>query len=299
MEARLLAALLAAAPLRAQAPDSVRPDPAPSAPLKAALAETARELRKSETGRRLLALTEGLRVVERPHRIGPAVVLEPGPPPALVVDADRAPLLGGLDFELLTLRERWRAAADLPAAVLDGEMASRQAVLEHALEKAGVDPDFAAKLRAASSQARATLEARRRQRAAASRYGVGTDAFPGAAPDGVLPALGYDLYLFSEDPALFYRSAALSGTAPAGTPTADEAADFLELHEAGLGRLKWGAEGAYALLDGRLYPAGPARVAAALGRDGMQRLNERLGAFRQAPREALLKKVNAWFRSVP
>ncbi|TPW17844.1 MAG: hypothetical protein FD126_3564, partial [Elusimicrobia bacterium] len=65
-----LAALLLAAALssRAQAPDSVRPDPAPSPALKAALAETARELRKTESGRRLLALTEALRVVERPRR---------------------------------------------------------------------------------------------------------------------------------------------------------------------------------------------------------------------------------------
>ncbi len=299
MTASVLAAVLAAGNLHAQAPDSVRPAPPASAPLKAALAETARELRKSETGRRLLALTEELRVVERPHRTGPSVVFDPGPPAALVVDADRAPFLGGLDFELLTLRERWRAAAGLPAVVLDGEMASRQAVLQHALEKAEADPDFAAALRAASSKARATLEARRRQRDKASRYGLGADAFPGAAPDGALPALAHDLYLFSEDPALFYRSAVRSGLAPLGTPTADEAADFLELHETALDRLKWGGGGAYALLEGRLYAAGPARVAAALRRDGLRRLNERLGAFREAPGEALQKKVNAWFRSVP
>lgn len=293
---RVLLAGLAGAAL-AQGPDSVRPDPGPGPALKAALKETARELSKTETGRRLLALTEGLRVVERPRRLGPVVrFVEDG----LVVDADRAPSLSPLEFELLCVLERWKAAAALPAAVADGDMAARQAVLEHALEKSEVDPDFAQRLRAATAKARATLESRRGQREWARRNGErGAALFPGAAPDDALDRLAWDLYIFSEDPYLFYREAVRTGTAPAGAPTFDETAAFLDLHEAALGRLEWRGEEVYAVLDGKLYPAGPARAAVLLGRDGLRRLDERLGAFRGAAREALLRKVNAWLRATP
>lgn len=296
-----LAALLLAAALssRAQAPDSVRPDPAPSAALKAALAETARELRKTESGRRLLALTESLRVVERPRRPGPPVRYEGGADPALVVDATRAPALSALEFELLSVRERWRASAALPAPVLDGEWASRQAVLEHGLEKADADPDFAAKLRAATSRARASLEARRKQADWARKNGgTGEAMFPGAAPAEALDRLAFDLYLFSEDFGLFYESSVRSGAAPEDAPTYDEASEFLERHEEGLGRLSRPA-GGWAELDGRWYRAGAARVARDLGREGLRRLSERLGPYRSAGRDALLKKVNAWLRAAP
>ena len=294
--ALLLAAALAAG---AQAPDSVRPDPMASPALKAALAETARELRKTETGRRLLALTDGLRVVERPRRLGPVVRYEGGESPALVVDADRAPGLSPLEFELLSVRERWRAAEALAAPVLDGEWASRQAVLEHALEKAEADPEFGATLRAATSKVRASLEARRKQADWARKNGgSGERIFPGAAPGAELERLAYDLYLTSEDAGLFFASAVRSGTAPDDAATYDEALEFFERHEEGLGRLSW-PQGGWAELDGRWYKAGPARVAKELGRDGLRRLAERLGPYRSAGREALLKKVNAWLRAAP
>lgn len=294
--ALLLAAALSA---RAQAPDSVRPDPMASPALKSALAETARELRKTETGRRLLALTDSLRLVERPRRAGPALRYEGGENPALVVDSDRAPALSALEFELLSVRERWRAAADLPAPVLDGEWASRQAVLEHALEKADTDPAFAAALKAATTKVRASLESRRKQADWARKNGAsGERMFPGAPPADEFGRLAYDLYLVSEDAGLFFASAVGSGTAPADAPTYDEAAEFLERHEEGLGRLSW-PKGGWAELDGRWYKPGPARVAKDLGRDGMRRLAERLGPYRAAGRDALLKKVNAWLRAAP
>lgn len=294
--ALLLAAALSA---RAQAPDSVRPD-APTTPaLKAALAETARELRKTETGRRLLALTEGLRVVERPRRLGPAVAYEGGEAPALLVDSDRAPALSALEFELLSVRERWRASAALPAPVLDGEWASRQAVLEHALEKADSDPAFAAAFRAATSKVRATLEDRRAQADWARRNGgTGEATFPGTPPAAELDRLAYDTYLYSEDAGLFFASAVRSGAAPEDAPTYDEALAFLERHEEGLGRLSW-PRGGWAELDGRWYRAGAARVAKGLGRDGLRRLGERLGPYRGAGRTALLRRVNAWLRAAP
>ncbi|TBR22645.1 hypothetical protein EPO15_07640 [bacterium] len=294
--ALLLAAALAA---RAQAPDSVRPDPAASPALKAALAETARELRKTETGRRLLALTDGLRLVERPYRPGPALRYVGGDAPALLVDSERAPTLSPLEFELSSVRERWRAAAALPAEVLDGEWAARQAVLEHALEKTDVDPAFAAELKTATTKARASLESRRKQADWARKNGgTGETMFPGAAPAGELDRLAYDLYLYSEDPGLFFASAVRSGTAVPEAPTYDEALEFLERHEEGLGRVSWPA-GGWAELDGRWYKAGPARVAKDLGRDGLRRLAERLGPYRAAGRTALLKKVNAWLRAAP
>ncbi|MBI3298960.1 MAG: hypothetical protein HYZ75_12390 [Elusimicrobia bacterium] len=301
MARRLAAAailLTLAGAARAQAPDSVRPDPEPGPALKAALKETARELRKSETGRRLLGLTEDLRVVERPRRPGTALRYEGGERPALVVDSDRAPGLSPLEFELLSVVERWKAAAALPAEVADAEMAARQAALEHALEKVSVDPDFAKSLRGATVKARESLESRRKQRDWARRQGQRADTvFPGTAPADALARLAWDLYLFSEDAYLFYREAARSGDA--GAPTFDQAVDFLDRHEIELGRLEWRAGGEYAVLDGRLYPAGPARVAAALGREGLSRLGERLGDYRGAAREGLLKKVNAWLRALP
>lgn len=295
----MLAILLAglAGIVLAQAPDTVRPDPEPGPALRAALKETARELRKSETGRRLLALTEGLLVVERPHRVGPVILFERG---VLIVDAARAPLLSPLEFELLSVLERWKAAAALPAAVADGDMAARQAVLEHAFEKTAVDPDFAKRLGGATRKARLTLESRRKQREWARKNGERGDLFfPGAAPADALDRLAWDIYLFSEDPYLFYREAVRAGTAPPGAPTFDETAEFLDRHEAELGRLQWRGDEAYAVLDGRFYPAGPARAAALLGRDGLRRLSERLGDFRGSARETLLKTVNAWLRSIP
>lgn len=291
--ALLLAAALA---LPAGAVEALRPAAPPSQALKAALAETGRELRKSETGRRLLALTEGLPAVERPHMAGAPVRFEEG---ALLVDPERAPALSPLEWELLSVRERWRAAAALPFPVLDGEMASRQAVLEHALQKTAADPDFSAKLRQATSKSRASLEARRRQAEWAKKGGGSGDAlFPGPAPADAMGALAYDLYLFSEDPGLFYASAVRTGAAPPDAPTYDEALEFFERHEAELGRLTWPA-GGWAASEGRLYRSGAARAAKALGRDGLRRLAERLGPFRAAGREALLKEVNAWLRAAP
>ena len=295
----LLASLCAAAvsAASAQAPDSVRPSPRPSDRLRAALNETSRELRKSETGRRLLALTEGLPVVERPRRLGPALRFEPGPPGELVVDADRAPGLSALEFECLSLLERWRAAAAMPYELADNEMAARQALLEHMMEKVEVDPDFAQALRKETAAQREVLERRRSQRDWARKAGDdGSAVFPGPVPRGLLSQLARDLYLFSEDPYLFYREAAGSA---GGAPTFDEAADFLERHGARLGRLELRAEGSYAVIEGRMFPAGPAAAAAALGKDGLRRAAERLGDFRGAPKEALLKKVNAWLRAAP
>ncbi|MBI5595117.1 MAG: hypothetical protein HY928_03405 [Elusimicrobia bacterium] len=293
----LLLSAAAAASSWAQAPDSVRPGPKPSERLNAALLETARELRKSETGRRLLALTEALAVVERPRRPGPAIRYERGEPGVLVIDSDRAPGLSGLEFECMSVVERWRAAAALPGAFADEEMAARQALLAHVLEKAEVDPDFAAKLRAASSGQRELLEQRRVQRDWARKRGDdGAAVFPGPPPRDPVSVLARGLYLFSEDQYLFYKEAA--GAGPSG-PTLDEAADFLERHGAEMSRLGYRAEGSYAVIDGRMFPAAPARAAAALGRDGLRRAAERLGDFRGAPREALLKRVNAWLRAAP
>lgn len=299
MSASLLLLLAALSPAGAQAPDSVRPAPRPSEALKAALAETARELRKTETGRRLLALTEGLAVVERPRQGGAALRYEGGPSPALVVDAERAPSLSALEFELLSVRERWRAAAALPAPVLDGEWASRQAVLEHALEKAAADPAFAAALRPATAKARAALEARRRQAEwARANGGRGDEMFPGTPPASELERLAFDLYLYSEDPGLFFASAVRSGRAPEDAPTFDEAAEFHARHADGLSRVVWHS-GGLAELEGRWYRAGAVRVAKDLGRDGLRSLAERLGAHRGPGRDALLKRVNAWLRDTP
>ncbi|MFH1725228.1 MAG: hypothetical protein ABII00_11495 [Elusimicrobiota bacterium] len=283
------------------APAAVRPGDAKlSKRMRDALSSIARELSATESGRRLLALTGETPVVERARQPG-AAVRYCRDENLFVVDPGRSAGLTRLDFEALFVRERWKAAARLPIDLIDAEMAARQAVLEYALQKAAVRPDFARRLRMATVRERERLEERRKMDDWAKRGGKGDPLlFPGPPPKGTLSRIAFDLYLFSEDPYVFYAAAVESPGPPPGAVTFSEVGDFLELHAPRLDRIQFRAGGRYALVEGRPYPGRVARAARVVrDREGLSRLTEGLGLFRTVAQRELSKEVNAWLRAIP
>ena len=305
MGALLLSVLLAAAAQAApevQAPVTTHPGTRKlSEPLREALRRVNRELSGTEYGRYLLTLTAQVPIVERRQTYGRPVRAVLAPELVIEVDAERAPRLLPLEFELLFLRARWKALCALPIELADEEMAAEQSVLEHALQKAEADKEFAAKLRQATAGARELVESRRRmQKSARGQGNQDPVLFPGMPPKDPLARIAFGLYLFSEDPYAVYAAAVdTAGLGPEAV-TLTELKDFLDLHGADAARVQYRADGRLAVVEGRVYPGRVARAAAAVrDREGLARVEERLGPFRGAAQQDLTKRVNAWLRSVP
>ncbi len=292
----LCALCLAAEPVAAP---SVRPNrDRISAGLRKTLRAVKREYWVTEFGRHLLSLTEHLPVRERgPHR-GAMVRYVPGEPSVLVVDPRQAAGADTLDFEVGFILAREQALLRPPVPLVDAELAAQQAVLEYALQKAAARPEFSKALRAATRAGeRLVRERKKRYDFIEDRENDGRLIFPGRRPEGALERLGFDLYLFSEDPYLFYAAVAESADLSVDAVTLTELEDFIERHGAHLDRGVFQALGRYALVERRVYPGRILRAARVVrDRDGLARIRERLGPFRGAGREKLLEGVNRWIR---
>ncbi|MCX5787923.1 MAG: hypothetical protein NTX64_05355 [Elusimicrobia bacterium] len=95
-----------------------------------------------ESGRKLVALSSGVRV-------GPRVIDAAGPPVVYLrekktigVDLGRAEGLTALEFELALARARARAAYDPGVRLVEAEQAAEQAVVEYALERSQSSGSF-------------------------------------------------------------------------------------------------------------------------------------------------------------
>lgn len=288
--------------MRPPAPSALRPAQPISEGLRKALRHLEAELSKTETGRRLLAETRDVPVVERRRR-GLGEDFSFGVPVrysdregVLFVDADLAPLMTSLDFETYFVRERRRALIRAGIPIFEDEMAAHQEEAAYAVEKAAVDADFSKELRRTYGRAEELFRSRRSLEDAARGQGLRA-APPWRPPKDPLARLAQEIYLFSEDPYMFYAGIEEGLEYSSETIRLDEAADFLELHGAGLGRLEWRARGRYCLAGGRLYPGAVARAALALkDREGLLVLRERLGPFMSVGREELRSKANRWIR---
>ncbi|MFA5140823.1 MAG: hypothetical protein WC728_16475 [Elusimicrobiota bacterium] len=259
--------------------------------LRESLVHVTREMSATETGRRLLAVTSEMPVLELPRQPGAPVRFASSPEPSLVVDGARAGALTSLDFEVLFVRARVLAAARIPVDLADAELLAHQTVLEYALDKAAVDPAFLDSLRRATSQARERVESRR-------KLGVrAPELFPGPRPEGTLARVAFDLFVFSEDPYLFYEAVLASAEPSSERVSLSELEDFLALHGGRLDAVRFVATGRLALAGEGMYPGRVARAALAVrDAEGLSRLREGLGLFRTSGREALTKRVNRWIR---
>jgi hypothetical protein len=259
--------------------------------LKESLAQVARAMSATETGRRLLAVTSEMPVRELARQPGAPVRFALSPEPGLIVDSERAQALTTLDFEALFVRARTLAAARIPVDLADAELLAHQTVLEYALDKAAVDPAFLASLRRATAKARERVESRRKLAERAP------DLFPGPRPEGTLARIAFDLFVFSEDPYLFYE-AVLGSAEPSSERVAlSELEDFLALHGGRLDAVRFVARGRLALAGDGVYPGRVARAALAVrDAEGLSRLREGLGLFRSTGREALTRRINRWIR---
>lgn len=267
--------------------------------LRDALRRIGWEFAKTESGRRLAALTESVAVEERRSPRGRAIRWERGETPSIVVDRDRAKRLSLLDFEIAMFRARWIALADMPIDLADTEWAARQAVLEYALDKAAADPDFEKELRRATASARRTLTVRKRDREYAREHGARAEVlFPGQRPKTTLDALAFDLYLASEDFQFLYES--LRAAEDSDAPELDAVAGCLEAYGARLGEAEFHAGGSVALIGGRRVPGPVARATIFVENEStLAELRERLGPFRGVGAEALLRRINQWLRDTP
>lgn len=298
----VLAALCAPAGLAQEGPRSIRPeDRELSKPLRRSLRHLSRELRATEFGRRLLAVTADIPVVERGRQDGPAVRFVPGKRPVFVVDKDRAPDLSSLEFEVLFVRARSWAASRIELELVDMELAAHQAVLEYAVQKVRVSRAFEGRLRKATASSRERIESSRRVfEIARSRDENAAVLFPGRRPDRALERLAFDLYVFSEDPYLFYEAVKRSERFSPEAVELSEVEDFLSLHGDRLDRVSFAALGRVALVEGRPYPGRVGRAALKVrGGEGLSVLREGLGLFRTEAQRELKRKVNAWIRETP
>jgi len=267
--------------------------------LRDALRRVQWEFAKTESGRRLIALTESTPVEERRSPRGRPIRWVRGEPAVILVDRDRAKRLSLLDFEIAFFRARWLALANLPIDLADAEWAARQAVLEYALDKAAVDSAFSEELRKATGLARRTLAARSREREYAREQGESADAlFPGRRPKSTLEALAFDLTLVSEDFQTLYES--LKAEGDPRVAELDAVDDFLTLHGSRLGEVEFKAGGRVALVAGRRYAGAVARAALFVEDETrLAELRERLGPYRGVGGETLLARVNQWLRDTP
>ena len=290
-----LPSVYCAEPIR---PLGVRPESSEiSQDLIKALRAIKRSFWATESGRHLLGLTEDIPVVEHGPSRGPMIVYEPGDPGRLVVDPFQAKKASELEFEIAFFIARQYALLKPPVALVDAALAARQALLGYVLEKARSRSEFAKNLRQATSRAESLALARKAQYAFAEDRGTdGRVLFPGHMPKKALDALGYQLYLFSEDPYLFYEVVAES-MPDADAVSMTELEDFIEKHGERLdsGRLR--ALDRAALMEGRMYPGRLLKAAKSIGdREGLAMMRERLGPFDSVGRDELLKKINAWIR---
>ncbi|MEE8424632.1 MAG: hypothetical protein V3S11_02325 [Elusimicrobiota bacterium] len=302
MRSALLLVILAVGPARAQsgraAPDGVRPMQGLSKDLKKALLHIQREIGDTEFGRRLLAATGEIPVAERARRGGLPIEFVPGERPAFAVDRRRAKRLTEWGFEAYFIRARAEAASRITLPLVEAEMSYQQAVLQYALEKAAVRPDFAKSLRKKVRVARAELERRRELRRLAEQRGEDGDIlFPGRRPADFLERLAFDLYVFSEDPYAFYGSVADTAGLPPEAVTLSEVEDFVERYGDRFDQIRIRGLGRYAIVEGRSYPARVARAAKRVrDRDGLRRLREGLALFQTVAQQELIRKVNGFLR---
>jgi hypothetical protein len=266
--------------------------------LKDSLRRVHWEFAKTDAGRRLLALTDSVRIEERRVKRGLPVRWVRANPPYLLVDRDRARRLSLLDFEILFYRARWLALADFPIDLHDSEWAARQAVLEYALEKASVNPEFEKKFRKATSRVRSNLVGRKQNRDYAREKGARAEAlFPGKRPRRTLEALAFDLYLFSEDPHYLYESLRAE---TGDLPELDTIEDILTLHAARLGEVEFRAGGGVAVIQDRRYRGIDVKAAVFVeDRETLAELRERAGPYRGVGSAALAAAVNQWLRDTP
>jgi hypothetical protein len=270
--------------------------------LREALKQVDVELARTEAGRRLLAETADVPVTERFRSSFQEAGVEKSPvrwartSGEIVVDSELAPTLNAFDYEVLFMRERRRAGVRSPIPLVDEEQAAHQEALSYAVEKAASNAAFSKLLRKAYEEGGKVYRSRAALVEAARRQGLRFPP-PWRPPGGALALLGQELYLFSEDPHLFYAAIEDGLDFSSETVRLDEVEDFLDMHGAGLERVEWRAGGRYAEAGGRLYPGRAARAAFALReREALPRLRERLGPYRSVQSSELRKKANQWIR---
>ncbi|MBI5241768.1 MAG: hypothetical protein HY926_14945 [Elusimicrobia bacterium] len=301
LAACLLSAALAAGP--AVAP--VEPAPAALSPVAAQRLESAEAmLQETPSGRLLLAETSGLPRRESDGLAGDALArFVRGPRPALVLGPRRLRGSSDADLALALARELSRAAADLPMAMPEGDMAACQDELEFAVERSGLDDEFARLLRAAYAEAARrdeTARAAHRRAAALLPAGEGLDLPPAALPRGELERAGQFLLLFARDPDEFYWSVEKGVPRPADAVRLGELEDFMDRYGPDFGSARLGPSGRYARLGGRRYDPALLRAARRLVESGgAARLREALGPFDTVGADALRVKVNDWVRAAP
>jgi len=272
-----------------------------STSLKKALRRAHREVGTTELGRYLLTMTVEVPIVERIRLSGTPIRTVGGVQPVIEVDKERVPDLPLTDFESLLFEARWKALARMPIELRDTEMAARQNILDHFIQKAASEPGFTALLRTETAKWRELLESRRELQKAAERGGETEPIlFPGAAPRSALARTAFDLYLFSEDPQFFYMKAVETARLSDEAVGFTELEDFLALNGGKLDRVRFQAGGRQALIDGRSYSGALVRAALQVkDREGLERIRERLGPFRTVAQQELRQRVNSWLRSVP
>jgi len=284
------------------APAALRPAQPPSQALQQALESLEAALSRTETGRRLLAETSDVPVVQR-HGKGFGDDVHPGIPiryqdaqRAIVVDVDAAAALTGLDFEAFFVRERRRAIVRAGIPLVEDEMAAHQEEVAFAVEKAEADADFSKRLRGAYEEAEKIFRSRGALEEASRSRGL-RPLPPWRAPKDALALWAQEVFLYSEDPYLFYSAIEDGIEFSSDAVRLDEVSDFLESHPARPAGIEWRARGRYGVVGGRLYPGRVLRAALALGgREGILQLRERLGPFMSVQREELHAEVNRWIR---
>lgn len=269
-----------------------------SSPLRKAVIEVKRAYWKTEFGRHLLALTEEIPIREGVPGREALVEFKGGASPHFVVDARKAESATQLEFEVSFVLARMAALLEAPVPFVDAEEAAAQAVLRYAMEKAAVSPEFSKRLQKAVRAGERLAIARKQKRDFADRYSVDSAVlFPGRRPKNAYDRLGYDIYLFSEDPYLFYESVVSSSQLSMEAVTLTELEDIIGRHGDHLGRGVFRALGRYALIESRVYPGRVLRAARIVkDQDGLARIRERLGLFRSSDQAEVLKAINMWIQ---
>ena len=279
------------------------PQPAPSvlstvAALRLESAETM--LRETAAGRRLLAETAELPRREDDELAGDALArFAREPRPVLALGPRRLRGSPDADLALALARELSRAAADLPVALPEGDMAAYQSELEFAVERAAVDPDFSRRLRAAYADAARRDGAARAERGRVASLlpsGAGLDAPPEALPRGETERAGALLLLFARDPDEFYWAVEHGTARSTDAVRLGELEDFMDRYGPDFGSARLGPAGRYARLGGRRYDPALLRARRLVESGGAARLREALGPFDTVGADALRVKVNAWVR---
>lgn len=290
LPATALLALLACAPARAQG------GPGLSKAVEREIGRVEDNLRRTETGRRLLAETARVprRGVARLEE-GVAVAWRRGKPGELLYSLEALPKATEWDFELALVREYARAAMDLPLPVLEEESAAglRQAL--HAAQKARADARFSQALRRGMRAWRDRVRAWRSARSWVRGHLGASAEVTGLSAKGELDRAALHLALFAEDPDAFYWAAEKPWLRGAHGYTWTELEDFLDRHRGGLDEIHFPEGSPYARAGGRRYPAALARAAIQVSRDGgLSRLREALGDLETLQAEALKQALKRW-----